>query len=47
MTKTSEEKMEVLDKLFKMFFDYIDGLNKNLDDVLTFDFCNCKKKKKK
>ena len=37
--------MEVLDKLFKIFFDYMDSLNKKLDDVLTFDFCNCKKKK--
>ena len=39
--------MYVLDKLFKMFFDYIDSLNKKLDDVLTFKFCSCKKKNAK
>ena len=39
--------MEVLDKLFKMFFDYIDSLNKKLDDVLTFKFCSGKKKNAK
>ena len=39
--------MEVLDKLFKMFFDYIDSLNKKVEDVLTFKFCSCKKKNAK
>jgi len=39
--------MEVLDKLFKMFFDYIDRLNKKINDVLTMDFTNFSKRKKK
>ena len=38
--------MEVLDKLFKMFFNYIDNLNKKLNDVLTMDFTNFSKKNK-
>ena len=38
--------MEVLDKLFKIFFDYIDSLNKKLNDVLTMDFTNFSKKNK-
>ncbi len=39
--------MEVLDKLFKMFFDYIYSLNKKLEDVLDMDFTNFSKKNKK
>ena len=39
--------MEVLDKLFKMFFDYIDSLNKKLNDVLTMDFTNFSKRENK
>ena len=39
--------MEVLDKLFKIFFVYIDSLNKKLNDVLTMDFTNFSKKNKK
>ena len=39
--------MEVLDKLFKMFFDYIDNLNKKLNDVLTMDFTNFSKRENK
>jgi len=39
--------MEVLDKLFKMFFDYIDNLNKKLNDVLDMDFTNFSKRNKK
>ena len=38
--------MEVLDKLFKMFFDFIASLNKKLDDVLDMDFTNFSKKNK-
>ena len=39
--------MEVLDKLFKMFFDYIDRLNKKINDVITIDFTNFSKRNKK
>ncbi len=39
--------MEMLDKLFQKLFDYIDSLNKKVDDVLTFKFCSCKKKNAK
>jgi hypothetical protein len=39
--------MEVLDKLFKMFFDYIDRLNKKINDVLTMDFTNFSKRNAK
>ena len=39
--------MEVLDKLFKMFFDYIDSLNKKINDVLTMDFTNFSKRENK
>ena len=39
--------MEVLDKLFKMFFDYIDRLNKKINDVLTMDFTNFSKRENK
>ncbi len=39
--------MEVLDKLFKMFFDYIDRLNKKINNLLTMDFTNFSKRKKK
>jgi|TARA_B100000902_G_C26544344_1_gene544045 hypothetical protein len=37
----------MLDKLFQKLFDYIDSLNKKVDDVLTFKFCSCKKKNAK
>jgi hypothetical protein len=39
--------MEMLDKLFQKLFDYIDSLNKKVNDVLTFKFCSCKKKNAK
>ncbi len=39
--------MEVLDKLFKMFFDYIDRLNKKINDLLTMDFTNFSKRNAK
>ena len=39
--------MEVLGKLFKIFFDYIDTLNKKLNDVLTMDFTNFSKRNAK
>ncbi len=39
--------MEVLDKLFKMFFDYIDRLDKKINDLLTMDFTNFSKRNAK
>jgi len=39
--------MEMLDRIFYKFFSWIDDQFKKVDDVLTFDFCSCKKKKKK
>nr|BAR16385.1 hypothetical protein [uncultured Mediterranean phage uvMED] len=39
--------MEVLDKLFKMFFDYIDRLNKKINNLLTMDFTNFSKRNAK
>ena len=39
--------MEVLDKLFKMFFDYIDSLNKKINNLLTMDFTNFSKRNAK
>ena len=39
--------MEMLDKLFQKLFDYIDTLNKKLNDVLTMDFTNFSKRNKK
>ena len=39
--------MEVLDKLFKMFFDYTDRLNKKINDLLTMDFTNFSKRNAK
>jgi len=39
--------MEMLDKIIYKFICWIDNQFKKVDDVLTFDFCNCKKKKKK
>jgi len=41
----------MMDKLIYSFFGWIDGrmkfLDKIVDDVYTFDFPNCKSKKKK
>ena len=39
--------MEVLDKLFKIFFDYIDRLNKKINNLLTMDFTNFSKRNAK
>jgi hypothetical protein len=33
--------------MFYFFFGWIDKQVKKVEDVLTFDFCSCKKKKKK
>jgi len=37
----------MVDKLLLKFFGWIDSLNEKINDVLTFKFCSCKKKKKK
>ena len=37
----------MLDKIFYKLFSWIDDQFKKVEDVWTFDFCNCKKKKKK
>ena len=37
----------MIDKICYWFFEKLDEIGKKLDDVLTFDFPNCKKKKKK
>jgi len=39
--------MEMLDKLFYKFFGWIDDVSKKIDEVLTFDFTNFSKRKKK
>ncbi len=39
--------MEMLDKIVYKFFGWIDDISRKIDDVLTFNFCSCKKKKKK
>ena len=37
----------MIDKFFYKFFSFIDNAFQKVDDVLTFDWPNCKKKKKK
>jgi hypothetical protein len=37
----------MVDKLLLKFFGWIDNQFKKVEDVLTFKFCNCKKKHKK
>tara|TARA_R110000765_G_scaffold5301_1_gene16576 strand:+ start:828 stop:944 length:117 start_codon:yes stop_codon:yes gene_type:complete len=37
----------MVDKLLLKLFGWIDNKFKKVEDVLTFDFCSCKKKKKK
>ena len=37
----------MIDKYIYKFFGLIDDLFAKVDEVLTFDFPNCKKKKKK
>ena len=39
--------MEMLDRMFYKFFSWIDDQFKKVEDVLTFDFTNFSKKKKK
>ena len=39
--------MEMLDRIFYKFFSWIDDQFKKVEDVLTFDFTNFSKKKKK
>jgi len=39
--------MEMLDRLIYKFFGWIDDVSKKIDDVLTFDFTNFSKRKKK
>jgi hypothetical protein len=39
--------MEMLDKIVYKFFGWIDNQFQKVEDVLTFNFCSCKKKKKK
>jgi len=37
----------MVDKLLLKFFGWIDILNEKINNLLTFKFCSCKKKKKK
>ena len=37
----------MLDKFILKIFGWIDNQFQKVEDVLTFDFCSCKKKKKK
>ena len=37
----------MIDRILYNFFGWVDSLFEKLDEVLTFDFPNCKKKKKK
>jgi len=37
----------MIDKLFYKFFSFVDSIFEKIDEVLTFNFPNCKKKKKK
>ncbi|BAQ86364.1 hypothetical protein [uncultured Mediterranean phage uvMED] len=37
----------MIDRFVYWFFSKIDDLSHKVDDVLTFDFPNCKKKKRK
>ena len=37
----------MIDKILIKFFGLIDDLNEKINDLLTFKFCSCKKKKKK
>ena len=37
----------MIDRLIYKFFGLIDSLCEKVEEVLTFDFPNCKKKKKK
>ena len=39
--------MEMLDRIIYKFLGWIDNLNKKVNDVLTFEFPNCKKSVKK
>ena len=36
----------MIDRIFYWFFGKVDELTAKVEDVLTFDFPNCKKKKK-
>jgi hypothetical protein len=37
----------MIDKFFYKFFGFVDSIFERVDEVLTFNFPNCKKKKKK
>jgi len=37
----------MIDKYLYKFFGFVDSIFERVDEVLTFDFPNCKKKKKK
>jgi hypothetical protein len=37
----------MVDRLLLKFFGWIDDQFEKVEDVLTFKFCNCKKKNKK
>jgi len=37
----------MIDKYLYKFFGLVDSIFERVDEVLTFDFPNCKKKKKK
>ena len=37
----------MIDKIFYKFFGFVDSIFEKVDEVLTFNFPNCKKKKKK
>nr|BAR15934.1 hypothetical protein [uncultured Mediterranean phage uvMED]BAR15976.1 hypothetical protein [uncultured Mediterranean phage uvMED]BAR37322.1 hypothetical protein [uncultured Mediterranean phage uvMED] len=39
--------MEMLDRIIYKFLGWIDNLNKKVNDVLTMDFTNFSKRKKK
>ena len=36
--------MNIIDKICLKFFGWIDSLNEKINDVLTFQFPNCKEK---
>jgi hypothetical protein len=40
-------KLNMIDRFFYKFFSSIDKLFMKVEEILTFDFPNCKKKKKK
>jgi len=37
----------MIDKYLYKFFSFVDSIFEKVDEVLTFNFPNCKKKKKK